>query len=251
MPGELGHAAFGRDIAEQDAEPAARLDRIGNGADDFLAGGLGRAFEVREKIVAGDGRRVDDQPRLHQAPAEQGRSSSRAHVGCHEPPARLEVGDHRRRPRNLVEHVEPELVLADSRFARDRQQMEDEIGRARRRGAGHRSVAQAIGRDQAAGVAAGGDRLDQNTPGLGRRLGLVGMDCGHVVEADRGEAEEGHRQRHRVGGELPAARAGAGAGGLLHLEQPGIVERADAVRADRLEHVLDGDRLATEPTRHD
>ena len=61
------------------------------------------------------------------------------------------------------------------------------------------------------------------------------------VQAGGGDAEEVERHRHRVRGELAAARAGARAGDALERMHLGAAHRARRVRADRLEDVLDRD----------
>jgi hypothetical protein len=69
--------------------------------------------------------------------------------------------------------------------------------------------------------------------------------CGrNIVQAHRRQAERGQHHRHRVGGELAAAGAGAGTGVFLHRRQLGVADLAGAVRADGFEHLLDGDRMA-------
>ena len=68
--------------------------------------------------------------------------------------------------------------FGDAGLARDGEQMEDEVGRARGGGAGDGGVAQARGGDQAARVAAGAHRLDQDPPGFLGGLALAGMDGG-------------------------------------------------------------------------
>src|SRR5439155_361622 len=55
------------------------------------------------------------------------------------------------------------------------------------------------------------------------------------------EAEELERQRHGVGGELPAARARARADHVLQLLQVPVAHLSGRVRAHRLEEVLDSD----------
>ena len=54
-----------------------------------------------------------------------------------------------------------------------------------------------------------------SSPGLAGRLGLRGVRGGDAGEAARADAEEVDHERHRVGGELAAAGAGARAGDRL------------------------------------
>ncbi len=149
------------------------------------------------------------------------------------------------------EQVDVELRFGDPRFARDGEQMQDEVGRARRRGSRHRRIAEARWRDEGARIAALLDRLDRRPARLVGGSRFVRMDGGNVVEPHRREAEEAQGQRHRVGGELAAAGARARAGMGLDVFQLCVADRAGAVRADSLEHILDGDCLAGDAARHD
>ncbi len=69
----------------------------------------------------------------------------------------------------------------------------------------------------------------------GHHRGAGGRDAEHL---------EGHR--HGVGGELPAAGAGAGRGGLLQRVQLLFGDLARGELADGLEDLLDGDVVALE-----
>ena len=251
LAGELHHAAFGREIAVEHAIAAARLERLVDRQDHRLPRRFGRIGEGLEQAPSGDGRRVRDQPRLGEPAAEQRRSARLAHVRRHETAGGFEVGDHRGRSADLVEQVDVEIRLGDPSLARDGEEMEHEVGRSRRRRPRDGRVTQAGRGDELPRVAPGLQRLDEDAPRLLRRLRLVRMGRGNVVEPGRRQAEKGHRQRHRVGGELPAAGAGAGAGRGLHLAQARIVDPAGAMRADRLEHVLDGELPLAQPPLHD
>ena len=80
---------------------------------------------------------------------------------------------------------------------------------------------------------------------------LRAIDRRHVVEAHRRQAQHLARHRHRVGGELAAARARARTGDVFQRAQVALGHAAGRARAHRLEHVLDGDVLAAELARHD
>ena len=90
---ELHDAALGRDVAAQDREPAGRLDRVVERADDLLAVGLLRLGGVLADRLAGDGRRVRvQQPGLDAGAARARRDAAGGvQVGGEEAPARLEV----------------------------------------------------------------------------------------------------------------------------------------------------------------
>ena len=88
-------------------------------------------------------------------------------------------------------------------------------------------------------------------PASGGCLRLERVGRRDVVQAGGADADELDRHRHRVGRELAAARAGAGAGDVLELVHFVGAHPAGGVRADDLEDVLDRDVAATEPARGD
>ena len=80
---------------------------------------------------------------------------------------------------------------------------------------------------------------------------LAGNERRDPVQPGRADAEELERRRHRVGGELAAAGAGAGTGDVLELVQLRAGHPPDGVRPDRLEDVLDGHVSPAEAARRD
>ena len=93
-------------------------------------------------------------------------------------------------------------------------------------------------------------RLHDALAGGAADVGLLRVGRRHAAAAERRDAEELAGDRHRVGGELPAAGARAGtAPGLRARAELGVAHRAGGVRADRLEDVLDRDRRAVERAR--
>ena len=65
------------------------------------------------------------------------------------------------------------------------------------------------------------------------------------------EADQFHDGGHGVGGELAAARAGAGAGVIFDFEEFCVGDLAGGVRADGFEDVLNGDVVAFVAARED
>ena len=80
---------------------------------------------------------------------------------------------------------------------------------------------------------------------------LRGIGRRHVVQPGRADAEELEHRRHRVRGELPAARAGSRAGDALELVHVGVAHRSGGGGADRFEDVLDRDVAVAEAPRRD
>src|SRR6185295_12500669 len=82
-----------------------------------------------------------------------------------------------------------------------------------------------------------------------RDVGLLRVGRRDAAAAERGDAEELADDRHRVRGELTAAGAGAGTRLVFDRAELGVAHRAGGVRADRLEHFLNRDRLVVELPR--
>ena len=90
-----------------------------------------------------------------------------------------------------------------------------------------------------------------SSPATTAACGLPGWFAGNLVQPRRADAEEVERGRHRVRGEVAAARAGARARDALERVHLAVGDRAGGVRADRLEDVLDRDVGAAVPARLD
>ncbi len=76
---------------------------------------------------------------------------------------------------------------------------------------------------------------------------LVGIDRGDAAQPEGADPQEVGRHRHRVGGELAAARPRARARPVFHLAEVGVRHAPRRMRADGFEHVLDGDVASREP----
>ena len=238
-PASLTMQPSGREVAVEDRIAAARLERDRrSGAPRPGARAPARRRVPAKKRAAGDRGDVLDQtgrPQLacHQSACRPARTcprrcSGRRASGRRSPACarRLRIPPGRtatpascaiasRCSAALVEPAVAETARAALRSA---------AGERMARGPGH-AVAQLPHHQRAAGARGGG---------------LVGMDGGNVVELQRRQAEEGQHHRHRVGGELAAAGAGAGTGVRFDAVQFGIVDAAGGMRADGFEHVLHG-----------
>ena len=124
-------------------------------------------------------------------------------------------------------------------LAGDREQVEHAVRRAA--GAGDRGdrVLERVARQDLRRPDVVADELHHELARLARRLGLRRVRRRDAGEAARADAEEVDHDRHRVGGELAAARAGAGAGDRLERVHLLVGHRPGGARADRLEDVLD------------
>ncbi len=184
---ELHDRALGRERAAQDREPAVRLERLRDGADDLLPRRLDGVVRLVEERPAGDRHRVLHEARLHEAPRDEARAAGAREVGRREAAARLEVHEERRPRRDRVEVVEHERHAG---LPRDREEVEDGVRRAAGRGDGRDRVLERGPREDLRRRQSVLQPLhDEAAHGPGdARLRRVGGR--HVVRAHRREAEE-------------------------------------------------------------
>ena len=177
--------------------------------------------------------------RLLQPLHDQRDAAGRVQVRGDEPAARLEVAQQRRALADPVEIVDVEV---DADLLGDREQVEHAVGRAAAaRDRGDR-VLEAVAGDDVAGCLAASEDIHDEAAGLLGNVDLVRV-FGRNPRGKRRDPEHLERHRHRVGGELAATRAVAGRRSLLDRGQLLVGDPAGSVRADRLEHLLDGDAL--------
>ena len=249
VPRHLDHAALRRQVALEYHQPAGRLERVLDGVDDVLAGRLGRRGGLLGERAPGDGAlRAVDQAGADQPPRQDGDAARLVDVGGGVAPARLEVGDQRGAAADGVEVVDRQ---GHAGLARHRQQVQHHVGRA---AAGRR------GGDAVLECGAGEDLLREDAApqhvhdrlaGPAADVVLARVDGRDAGGAERREAHHLEDGRHGVGGELPAAGAGAGADHPLQLVQVRVAHLAGGVGADRLEELDDGDVAALEAPRQD
>jgi hypothetical protein len=129
--------------------------------------------------------------------------------------------------------------------------VEDAVRRAAGRDDRGGCVLERLARDDLRGPQVAAQEIHREPAGFLRGLALDGWRAGMPVEAGRADPEEIERGRHRVRRELAPARARAGAGDALELVEILVAHLPDGVRADGLEHVLDGDVAPAEAARCD
>ena len=152
--------------------------------------------------------------------------------------ARPQVADQRRLLADVVEVVDLERHAG---LARERQQVQHDVGRtARGRGAGD-AVLDRLARQDLARPQPAPQHVHHQLPGLEADAVLARVGRADGAAAHRRDAEELEHHRHRVGGVLRAAGARAGAGGLLDRGQLLVADGAGGVLTDALEDVLDRD----------
>ena len=161
-------------------------------------------------------------------------------------PTRRQARDDGRRRREPVEVLEPQV---DTRLVGDREQVQDAVRRAAGSGDADDRVLERRARDEAARTNVALDHVEHEPAGGLGCLRLRGIHRGDAAEPDRTEPEEVDGDRHRVGGEVPGARAEPGAGVALDRVQLLVGDDTAFVRADGLPDVLDRHLLAAVHTR--
>ena len=248
-PASLTTHPSGGEVAVEDRKPACRLQRSLQRDDDLLARPLldgGR--DLAERAAVDVGRAGVDELPLEELARDESDTARLVDVRRDEAPSGLQAR-HDRGPRgDAVEVVEGEL---DVELAGDRDQVKDAVRRAARGGDRRDRVLERIAGDHVRRPEVAAQKVHHEPACRLGRLVLARRERGDPVQARRADPEEIERGRHRVRGELAAARARARAGDALELVQLVGAHAPDGVRADRLEHVLDGHVAAAEPTRRD
>ena len=169
MAGELHDAAVGSEVAAEDREAAARLERALDRHDDLLAGRLDDRGRNLGERAAVDVRRVAvHEPGLQQLARDERDAAGGVQVGRDEAAARLDVGDDRRPLGDAVEVVELER---DAELARDREQVEDAVRRAAGGGDRGDRVLERVAREDLRRAHVVADELHRDAAGVVGRLG--------------------------------------------------------------------------------
>ena len=238
LSGELDHAPLRGEIPAQDPQGAGRLQRLLDGCDDILAFRLDGCVRDLAEGLAPDGDRPGvDELALLQLAGDERHAAGAEHVGRVVAAPRLHVGEHGRPRRDLVEVVDRER---DAELPRDREEVQDAVGRAARRDDRRCGVLDRLASHDVRRPDVAAHEVHHQPPAFGGRLGLLRRQCRDAVEPSRAEAGEFEDRRHRVGGELTAAGTGARAGGRLQLVEVGVRDLPGRVRPDPLVYV--GDR---------
>ena len=228
----------------QDGDAALRLERPLQRPYDHLA----RRFDGPLDHLAEAASRDRPLPAVQQARLDQSLANDRhpaggEHLGRGVGSPRPQVGQDRRAAGHAVELVQRER---HAEIMRHREQVQHRVGRAARRHHARNRVLEAAPRHQRARRHAGVDQFDGQPPAGERGFGLARVGRRDAVPAQRRDAQHLAGSGHGVGGELAAARAGAGAGVVFHVLQLRGGEPPGPVSAQRLVNVLDGQRAAGE-----
>ena len=248
LAGDLGDGAFGGEVTAQDAQVAVGLDRIGEGADDVLVGGV--TADVREVLgdgLAGDGHAMAVQEALIEEHLEQRLEATDADkVGHVVFAARLEVGEHRHASADALKILEGEF---DARGMGHRDEVQYSVRRTTEGdddgdGVLERVLGEDVGRADVL--------LDEFQYRLARALAVLELGFG-IRELRRAvrqaESERFDGGGHGVRGIHTAARAFAGDGADFDLLELAFADLLAGVLADGFEDGDDVGRLAAVQSR--
>jgi hypothetical protein len=188
-------------------------------------------------VRPGDGRRFGVQAAgLEQALHHERHAAGGVEIRGDVAAAGLEIADERRGRGDPVEVVDLER---HAHLASDREQMQHAVGRAAAAGDCRDRVLEALARDDLARALAAAQDVHDELARVDRGLELLAVLRRDHARSHRRDAERLEGHGHRVGGELPAAGAGAGRCHALELVQVFLGDLARGMRADGFEDLLD------------
>ena len=209
VAGELHDAALGREVAAQDREAAVRLDRVGHRADHVLARRPPRRASATSPIVCPVTVSSSSwsSAELLQPPDHERHAAGAVEVGGHVPAARLQVaqqrGAARRSGRSPRARARTPASCATASRCSTRLVEPPDVAPAAIAFSSERFVMIWLG------PAVRLQHVEHEPAALLGDLALLAVLGRHHRAAHRRDAEHLERHRHRVGGELAAARAGA------------------------------------------
>ena len=242
VAGELDDAAIRRQRSAQNGHASARLEGLGQRAHDFLSRSFARIGGFRGEGATGAGQcGAIHVAALDQALRDHAHAAGLIHIDSNEASAGFQIHQHGSAAADLLEIVNGQR---DTRFARHGQQVQHGVGGA----AGGRHAGDGVGESRARGdlarpaVVAHGvhdDLAAAETHIVFTRVHLRDRGGAHGRESDQFQ-----HGGHGIGGELAAARARAGAGVVLDLQQFLVAHAAGGVGAHGFEDILNGDVAA-------
>ena len=230
------YATFRGEIAFKDNQSAGGLERIGQRPHYFLSGRFVRHLSGLGDRLAGHCHGIGmNEVAVHQSLGDELNATGFVQIVCDKTAARFEIRDERSARADPIEIVDGQL---DAGFARDSQQVQHRIGGAARRG--HRCdrvldrfAGENLGRPEIAA-----QKIDHQFAGVERGVFFFRYGRGNTVTAHRRDTEKLQDRRHRIGGELTAARPRTRASRVFDGFKLFRVNSAAAVGADGLKNVL-------------
>ncbi len=239
---DLHHRALLGEVAEQDAERAARRVRVGGGADTGGVAVLGLGELLAQRDAAHRvGFQVQQPGDRRELAEDRGNATGVVHV-LHVPlpvavPRRGDLGQVRHTLGHLVEAGER---IVDAGLAGEGQHMQHGVGRSAHRHVEGDGVVDRLRGDDVAEGDAVVDQLHDRLRGADHQLAALGGDGEDRPVAGQRDPQRLAEAVHRVGGEHPAAAAAGWAAVDLQLLESRVVDGAGGALAHPLE---DGDEV--------
>ena len=216
VPGQLHHAALGREVSAKDGQATGGLERCLDGHHHLLPRRLRDVVgDLLQGAAIHGGRGAVDLPLLQELAHHQARAAGVVEVHGHVLAAGLDVGDDGRALGDGVELIDGER---DAELAGDGHQVHHRIGGTTRRGHRCHGVVDGTPVNDVGGRDVLAHQAHDHLPGLLGRSALAGVGGGDAVEVGGGETQELAHHGHGVGRELAATGARARTGGVLDLE---------------------------------
>ena len=180
-------------------------------------------------------------PSSMQALAQHAHSAGAEHIGRVEAATGLEVGEERCLRGDFVEILQRER---DTGIGGDREKMQHGVGGAAGRGDTGDGIVQRFACDDLFRANVFFQEAHHELAAIEGDFAFARIGGGNFVCAHRRNSEEGDRGGHGVGGELAAARAGAGTGFVFEFAELLDGHLAGSAGADGFEDVQNGDVAA-------
>ena len=240
--GELDEASLGREVAAQRVERPAWLERLLKGQDDLAVRRRRVRRRLRERLTGDRGRRAVDVGAPYELADQCGGAADPVEVLGHPATGGRQAREYRCAARDTGEVSERERR---ARFPCDCEQVQDPVRRATAAGNTRHRVQERAPVEEAS---RGHPLLDEPDCERPRRRPCVvlgfSLVCRNQAVADAREAETVEGHRHRVGGEVAGARAGAGQACCSSSSRSARGDQPALLRADGLPDVLDRDFAA-------
>ena len=192
MPADLCDTTFRRKISLENHETASRLQGLLKRNNHFLSRGLDRALALDANRLPCDGlrRRVQIFP-IDQSLRQQSNASCAMHVRSHEASRGLEIGEQRSASADRLEILNVQL---NSRFARNRQQVQNRIGRSARRRNGRDRIFESVARENIAGLDSVLQHVHHNLAAGERDVVFQRIHRWNAIEAHRRKPDHLHHR---------------------------------------------------------
>ena len=245
LAADFADGAGGGEVAVKDDEVAVLFDRVIEGANDFLAGGIiGRVTEILREGLAGDGEAIAvEQTTIEQAFHEGHQAADFDQFGHDETSARFEIAEDGNALADFREVVDGKFHPGGAGHG---EEMEDRVGGAAERGDDRDRVFERFTRHDIARANSFFEEIEGGRAGAMAIFHFVLGDGGLGGAVGETHAERFDGAGHGVGGVHAAAGTGAGDGAAFDFGEIGVVHFAVGMFADRFEDGNDVNILIAE-----